>query len=424
MTIFKKSLDKFLDGLKTGNKKLKIKKPELLAPAGSLEKLKTAIHFGADAVYLGGKNFSLRNFAGNFTDQEMEEGIKFARKHKVKTYITCNAFPENNELEAISNYLIFLSKLQPDAIIIADPGVVQLAIEYSPEIPIHLSTQANTTNYMSVNFWEKIGVSRVNLARELTLEQIKTINQNTKIETEVFVHGAMCISYSGRCLLSSFMSGRSANKGRCSHPCRWKYHLKEELRPGEYYPVLEDDRGSYIFNSKDLCMIEHIDKVIESGADSLKIEGRMKGTFYLGSVVKAYREAIDLYFHKKTYSVKPSWTELLSSVANRKYCTGFFLDDPDSISANIENIKPDNVHNFLGTITGIKDKMLIVDAKNRILPGEQVKILSPDKAPKPYTVIKITDQNLNSVEKTKPNETFLIQIDNSNFSKGDILFKE
>lgn len=402
---------------------MKIKKPELLAPAGSLEKLKTGVHFGADAVYLGGKNFSLRNFAGNFTDSEMEEGINFARKNKVKTYIACNIFPNSNEKTKIENYLNFLSEIKPDALIIADPGVVDLAKKHAPNIPIHLSTQANTTNYMTANFWKKLGVSRVNLARELTLEQIKEVKQNTDIEIEVFIHGAMCISYSGRCLLSSFMSKRSANRGTCSHPCRWKYHVSEELRPGEYNPVLEDNRGTYIFNSKDLCMIQHLDKVIETGADSLKIEGRMKGLFYLGSVVKTYREAIDSYFSGEKYKINPSWIDLLSSVANRKYCTGFFLDDPDSVSANFENIKPDNVHNFLGLIKEIKEDSIVIDAKNRICKGEEIKILSPSKTPESFMVTNIKDLNFNSVEKTKPNESFMIQIGSISFCPGDILYK-
>ncbi|MCB9493953.1 MAG: U32 family peptidase [Desulfobacteraceae bacterium] len=402
---------------------MRIKKPELLAPAGSYEKLKTAVHFGADAVYMGGKNFSLRNFAGNFSDKEMIEGIKFAKDHNVKTYITCNIFPDSTEINEFAKYLAFLSEIKPDALIIADPGVLELASNYAPEIPVHLSTQANTTNHMSANFWKKSGVSRVNLARELSLDQIKIIRENSDIELEIFIHGAMCVSYSGRCLLSSFMSKRSANKGKCSHPCRWKYHVREELRPGEYYPVMEDDRGTYIFNSKDMCMIEHIDKVIESGVDSLKIEGRMKGTFYLGSVVKAYREAIDRYFEDKTYSVNPQWTELLASVANRKYCTGFLLNDPDSVAPNIENIKPDNVHNYLGTITDIKEDALVVSAKNRILQGEEIKILSQGKDLTPFKVEKITDLNNNIVEKAKPNETFLVYINSSGFSPGDILFK-
>jgi putative protease len=403
---------------------VKIKKPELLAPAGSLEKLKTAIHFGADAVYMGGKNFSLRNFAGNFTNTEMTKAISFARERNVKIYITCNIFPDSSELTEFKNYLKFLSEIKPDALIIADPGVVELALSYSPGIPIHLSTQANTTNYMSANFWKKAGVSRVNLARELTMDQIKSVKENSNLEVEVFIHGAMCISYSGRCLLSSFMSGRSANKGKCSHPCRWRYHVQEELRPGEYYPIMEDNRGTYIFNSKDLCLIEHLDKVIETGADSLKIEGRMKGTFYLGSVVKVYREAIDSYFEAESYEFKYEWLELLSSVANRNYCTGFFLNDPDSVSANFENIKPDNVHNFLGTIKGIKNNMLIVDAKNKIIPNEKIKILSPGKKLTPYLVEKITDENFNILEKAKPNETVFIKIENTNFSEGDILFKD
>lgn len=404
--------------------KVKIKKPELLAPAGSLEKLKTAVHFGADAVYMGGKNYSLRNFAGNFTNKEMIEGINYAQKNNVKAYITCNIFPESSEIKAFEDYIKFLSDIKPDALIIADPGVVELALQNAPHIPIHLSTQANTTNYMSANFWKKNGVSRINLARELTIEEVRAVKENSDIEVEIFIHGAMCISYSGRCLLSSFLSGRSANKGKCSHPCRWKYHVQEELRPGEYYPVMEDDKGTYIFNSKDLCMIEHLDKVIETGVDSLKIEGRMKGTFYLGSVVKTYRDAIDNYFKTKEYKLKSEWTELLSSVANRKYCTGFFLNDPDSVSANIENIKPDNVHNFLGTIKCIKDEMLVIEAKNRILLNEKIKILSPYKEIKTYIIEKITDQNLNPLEKAKPNETVFINIGNTDFSVGDILFKD
>jgi putative protease len=219
------------------------------------------------------------------------------------------------------------------------------------------------------------------------------------------------------------MSKRSANRGTCSHPCRWKYHVSEELRPGEYNPVLEDNRGTYIFNSKDLCMIQHLDKVIETGADSLKIEGRMKGLFYLGSVVKTYREAIDSYFSGEKYKINPSWIDLLSSVANRKYCTGFFLDDPDSVSANFENIKPDNVHNFLGLIKEIKEDSIVIDAKNRICKGEEIKILSPSKTPESFMVTNIKDLNFNSVEKTKPNESFMIQIGSISFCPGDILYK-
>lgn len=403
----------------------KQKKPELLAPAGSFEKLKTAVHFGADAVYMAGKQFSLRNFATNFTNNELKEAVNFAKKQKVKTYITANIFPRENELNEIASYFSFLNtEVKPDALIIADPGVLSLAAEYAPDIDIHLSTQANTTNSGTINFFRQFGVTRVNLARELTVEEISEIRKNTDSELEVFVHGAMCISYSGRCLLSSFMSGRSANHGECSHPCRWKYSVQEELRPNEYYPVSEDEKGTYIFNSKDLCMISHIDKLIESGVDSLKIEGRMKGLFYLGAVVKVYREAIDSYFENQDFSPDPLWTELLSKVSNRRYCTGFYLNDPDSTAANTENIKPDNVHNFLGNITDIIDDSIIVNVKNRFRTDDFIRILSPGKPAEHFRINSIFDEKNNRVETARPNTVLKIDIGKNSFTAGDMVFKE
>ncbi|PID78061.1 MAG: peptidase U32 [Deltaproteobacteria bacterium] len=402
---------------------MKGKKIELLAPAGNFEKLETAIHFGADAVYMGGKNFSLRNYADNFSEEDLKEGISYARSMNVKTYIACNIYPYPDEIENIREYLCLLNDLKPDALIIADPGIIRLARKYAPDLDIHLSTQSSTTNHESVKFWKEAGVSRVNTARELSLEQIKYIKGNSDIELELFVHGAMCISYSGRCLLSSFMSKRSANHGECSHPCRWKYRLEEEMRPGEYYPVAEDSRGAYFFNSRDLCMIEHIDKLIFAGADSLKIEGRMKGIFYLGAVVKVYREAVDAFLETGRHVMNPYWTELLSSVSNRQYCTGFYLGDEEALKANTFNKKPDNIHNFLGKISGFSDKKIMVEVRNKFKKNEDIKILSVLKNPVIYKISGIYNENMMPEEEAKPNEKVFIEIGDLNFKKGDILFK-
>jgi len=268
----------------------RIRTIELLAPAGSFEKLETAIHYGADAVYLSGQNFSLRNFAGNFSMDELYRAVCLARLKNVRVYLACNIYPRNFEEAAIVEYLHQIGDLRPDAIIIADPGILLEARRIIPHIPVHLSTQANTTSRLSARFWESLGVARINVARELSLREIKEIADATPIEIEAFVHGAMCISHSGRCLLSSFMAGRDGNRGMCAHPCRWNYFLVEETRPGQYMPVLEDARGTYIFNSKDLCMIDHVSEMIEAGITSFKIEGRLKGINYLATVVKTYRE--------------------------------------------------------------------------------------------------------------------------------------
>ncbi|MCL2761185.1 MAG: U32 family peptidase, partial [Desulfuromonadales bacterium] len=285
-----------------------MKLPELLAPAGNLEKLKIAVHYGADAVYLGGKAFGLRNFADNFSFDEMREGLSYAHERGVKAYLTLNSYIGNDDLNALKEYLEELKRLLFDAYIVADPGVVQLVHEISPEKPLHLSTQANTINWRSCLFWKKQGISRINLAREMTLKNVSETSKKTDIELEMFVHGAMCISYSGRCLISSVMSGRSANKGECSHPCRWSYSLVEETRPGEYFPVTEDDKGTFIFNSRDLCLVEHLPEILEASVDSLKIEGRMKGIYYVASVVRVYRAALDaIKAEGKEYKINPLW---------------------------------------------------------------------------------------------------------------------
>ncbi|MBR4695129.1 MAG: U32 family peptidase, partial [Selenomonadaceae bacterium] len=270
-----------------------MKKPELLAPAGNMEKLKMALLYGADAVYLGGKSFGLRALGGNFSREEMEEGISFAHGMGKKAYVTVNIFPHNSDLEGLPDYLHFLSEAGADALLIADLGAFLMAREMVPELPIHVSTQANATNWAAVDGWRKLGASRVVLARELSLQEIREIREKCPVELELFVHGAMCISYSGRCLMSNYFTGRDANRGNCAQACRWSYRLVEEKRPGQYIPVAEDERGTYIFNSKDLCLLPHLKEVLLSGVDSLKIEGRMKSVHYVASVVKAYREAID-----------------------------------------------------------------------------------------------------------------------------------
>ncbi|HEY5512096.1 MAG TPA: peptidase U32 family protein, partial [Geomonas sp.] len=273
-----------------------MKKPELLAPAGNMEKLKVAIRYGADAVYLGGKAFGLRNLADNFTLEELREAVDYAHERGVKVYLTLNSFPGNDDITQLERYLRDIAQIKLDAYIAADPGVIALIQELSPEREIHLSTQANTTNWRSARFWQSQGVKRVNLAREMSLAEIGETAQKCDLELEAFVHGAMCISYSGRCLLSSAMTGRDANKGECTQPCRWNYAIVEQSRPGEYFPIQEDDGGSFIFNSKDLCLIEHLPDLVRSGVSSLKIEGRMKGIYYAASVIRIYREALDSYW--------------------------------------------------------------------------------------------------------------------------------
>ncbi len=324
-------------------------KPELLAPAGNFEKLEIAIHYGADAVYLSGKDFSLRNFSQNFTHKELFDAVLFAHNHKVKVYLACNIFLRNHEQKDLKSFLTKIDKIAPDAVIISDPGIIMLAKEIIPDIDIHLSTQANTTNLQAAKFWHSLGVKRINLSRELSIDEIKEITAGSKIEIETFIHGAMCVSYSGRCLLSSFLSKRSSNSGLCSHPCRWKYSVVEELRPGKYHSLMEDNKGSYIFNSKDLCMIRHIPELINANISSLKIEGRMKGINYLAAVVKTYRNAIDKYIEDPdAYKMDPDWFAELDQVFHREYCTGFYFNKPDELLPNYNNIHHGKIHSFIG----------------------------------------------------------------------------
>ena len=378
----------------------KSKKVELLAPAGNLEKLEIAIHYGADAVYLGGKDFSLRNFSGNFSLEEIKQGVAYAHDRGVKVYVTVNIYARNDQQQGISAYLAKLGALVPDGVIVADPGIFMTARELMPHIPLHLSTQANSTNYKTVEFWQRLGIHRVNLARELTLAEIKDIGEQAQIEIEAFVHGAMCIAYSGRCLLSSFMANRHSNRGMCTHPCRWKYALVEEIRPGEYMPIAEDDRGTYIFNSKDLCMIEHMPAMIESGVAALKIEGRMKGINYLASVVKVYREAIDRYFQDPAgYSARPEWLIELAKISNRGYCTGFYFDDPQQVVPDYEFIKNIDTHLFVGKILAAHDDgRTLMEVRNKCRAGDQVEILSPRQTVRNTSIGTMQDEEGKPIE--------------------------
>ena len=356
--------------------------PELLIPASSLEVLKTAVMFGADAVYIGGEAFGLRAKAKNFSMEDMREGIAFAHEHDVKVYVTANILAHNDDLEGVREYFQELKEIKPDALIIADPAIFEIAGEICPEIERHISTQANNTNYGTFNFWHKLGATRVVTARELSLEEIREIRANIPddLEIETFVHGAMCISYSGRCLLSNFMVGRDANRGACTHPCRWKYSIVEEIRPGEVMPVFENERGTYIFNSKDLCMIEHIPELLESGIDSLKIEGRMKTALYVATVARTYRKAIDDYQKDpKLYEENMPWyLEQISNCTYRQFTTGFFFGKPDETTQIYDSNTYVKEYTYLGIIGEEKEGTYRIEQRNKFSVGEAIEVMKPN----------------------------------------------
>ena len=356
--------------------------PELLVPAGGPQTLKVAVHYGADAVYLGGRSFGLRAKADNFSDSEIEEAIRFCHARGVRVYVTVNIFAHQRDLEGLHGYLQQLREWRPDGLIIADPGVFLMAKELCPQIPLHISTQANNTNSETCRFWAGQGASRIVTARELSLEEIRAIRSSVpEIEIESFVHGAMCISYSGRCLLSNVLNGRDANQGSCTHPCRWKYALAEESRPGEYFPVEEDERGSYIFNSKDLCMIEHIPDLIAAGIDSFKIEGRMKTALYVATVTRAYRMAIDWALaDPETYLSRLDWLRKeVGSNTNRQFTTGFYYGRPtaeDQIYGTSTYVT-DRV--YIGTVESIDDRgRIVIGQKNKFAVGDILELVKPD----------------------------------------------
>lgn len=360
-----------------------MRKPELLIPASSLEVLKTAVLFGADAVYIGGEAFGLRAKAKNFDKESMKEGIAFAHERGVRVHVTANILAHNRDLEGAREYFKELKELKPDAMIIADPGMFTLAREICPEIDIHVSTQANNTNYMTYRFWYQQGAKRVVSARELSLDEIKEIREHIpeNLEIESFIHGAMCISYSGRCLLSSFFTGRDANQGACTHPCRWKYSVMEEKRPGEYFPVYENERGTYIFNSKDLCMIEHIPEMIGAGIDSFKIEGRMKTALYVATVARTYRKAIDDYLEsEEKYRANMEWyKEEISKCTYRQFTTGFYFGKPDENTQIYDSNTYINEYIYLGSIEEVTEEGLAkITQKNKFCVGDRIEIMKPD----------------------------------------------
>lgn len=359
-----------------------MRKPELLIPASSLEVLKTAVLFGADAVYIGGEAFGLRAKAKNFSGEEMKQGIAFAHAHGVRVHVTANILAHNSDLDGAEAYFHELKEMKPDALIIADPGMFMLARKICPEIEIHVSTQANNTNYMTYLFWHDLGAKRVVSARELSLDEIKEIRRRIPedMEIESFIHGAMCISYSGRCLLSNYFTGRDANQGACTHPCRWKYAVMEESRPGEYLPVYENERGTYIFNSKDLCMIEHIPEMIDAGIDSFKIEGRMKTALYVAAVARTYRKAIDDYFmSEEKYRANMGWYKSeISKCTYRQFTTGFYFGKPDENTQIYDSNTYVNEYVYLGMIESVSgDGKVKIEQKNKFSVGDHIEIMKP-----------------------------------------------
>ncbi|MBE5847474.1 MAG: U32 family peptidase [Lachnospiraceae bacterium] len=374
-----------------------VKKPELLIPAGSLEVLKTAVMFGADAVYIGGEAFGLRAKAKNFSDKDMREGIDFAHAHGVRVHVTANILAHDYDLDGAREYMRELRDLKPDALIIADPGMFTIAKEECPEIERHISTQANNTNYMTYRFWHEQGAKRVVAARELSLGEIEDIRAHIPddLEIEAFVHGAMCISYSGRCLLSNFMAGRDANRGACTHPCRWKYAVVEEKRPGEYYPVEENERGTYIFNSKDLCMIEHIPELVRAGIDSFKIEGRMKTALYVATVARTYRKAIDDFFEsEEKYRANMDWYRAeISKCTYRRFTTGFFFGKPDEEAQVYDSNTYINEYIYLGIVEDVDDRGFArITQRNKFCKGDAIEIMQPDGTNIPVTVKALYDE--------------------------------
>lgn len=392
-----------------------MRRPELLIPASSLEVLKIAVMYGADAVYIGGEVFGLRAKAKNFSTEEMREGIDFAHEHGVKVYVTANILAHNGDLDGVRQYFEELREIQPDALIISDPGIYRIAKEVCPEIERHISTQANNTNYGTYRFWHEMGAKRVVSARELSLEEIKEIRANIPddLEIETFIHGAMCISYSGRCLLSNYFTGRDANQGACTHPCRWKYSIVEETRPNEYMPVYENERGTYIFNSKDLCMIEHIPELMDAGIDSFKIEGRMKTALYVATVARTYRKAIDDYKESPELYRKnlPWYADQISNCTYRQFTTGFFFGKPTEETQIYDNNTYVKEYTYLGIVgTRNKEGLYRIEQRNKFSVGEQIEVMKPDGRNLEVTVKRIVDEEGTDAE-SAPHPKQILYID-------------
>lgn len=401
-------------------------KPELLAPAGNMEKLKYALHYGADAVYLAGNRYGLRAKAGNFSIDELKEAVTYVHDRGKKIYVTMNIIPHNEDFEGMVDYIKTLEDLKVDEIIVADPGVVSLIKETAPNLKISLSTQANTTNSYSANFWHKMGVNRIVLARELSLKEIKEIRENTPktLELEAFIHGAMCISYSGRCLLSNYMANRDANKGDCAQPCRWNYSLMEKTREGEYFPVYEDEKGTYVFNSKDLCLIRRVPELIEAGVDSFKIEGRMKSVFYVSTVVNTYRKVIDRYLQDpEGYEFDERDFIELKKISHREYTEGFAFNKPTHEDQNYDTSTYVRDYDFAGVILDYDEetKIATVEQRNKIEIGSKVEIMTPGEDFKIEEITQMWDEEGNPIESTPhPKMIFKVKLE-TKVSPMDIL---
>ena len=394
-----------------------MRKTELLIPASNLEVLKTAVIFGADAVYIGGEAFGLRAKAKNFTLQDMREGIAFAHERGVKVYVTANILAHNYDLDGARTYFGELKEIKPDALIISDPGMFTLAKEVCPEIDIHISTQANNTNYLTYDFWYKMGATRVVSARELSLAEIKQIREHIPedMEIESFIHGAMCISYSGRCLLSNYFTGRDANHGACTHPCRWKYAVVEESRPGEYLPVYENERGTYIFNSKDLCMIEYIPEILEAGIDSLKIEGRMKTALYVATVARTYRKALDDFMEsEEKYRSNMEWyKEEIGKCTYRQFTTGFYFGRPDENTQIYDSNTYINEYIYLGIVGQLDERGLVrIEQRNKFSVGDVIEIMKPNGENVETKVLAMFNEDGETMESCPhPKQVVYLQLD-------------
>ncbi len=404
-------------------------KVELLAPAGNIEKLKMALIYGADAVYMGGTKFGLRAQAGNFSMDEIIEAVEFTHGMGKKLYVTVNIIPHNDDLIGLPQYLKELEKVGIDAIIISDPGILTIAKEAIPDMELHLSTQANNTNYKAAEFWYNQGINRIILARELSFKEIREIVDKApkQLHFEAFVHGAMCISYSGRCLLSNYMVGRDANRGECAHPCRYKYRLVEEKRPGQYMPIEEDERGTYIFNSRDLCMIEYIPQLIDSGIKSLKIEGRMKSSYYVATVVRAYRKAIDEYYkNPDNYKFNTEWLEEVGKASHREFFTGFFHDKPDEKGQIYDTGSYIRDYDFVGLVLDYdsETKLAIVEQRNKMNIDDEIETIGPHRQMFKQTITEMWDDEGNAIDSAPHPQQIIKMKMVQPVSKYDILRRE
>ncbi len=408
---------------------IKKKRPELLIPANSLDVLRIAVIYGADAVYVGGEVYSLRAKAHNFSMEQMREGIIFAHQHGVKVYVTANILAHDQDLEGVRAYFQELKEIQPDALIISDPGVYDIACEVCPEIERHVSTQANNTSYGTYLFWHRLGAKRVVSARELSLDEIREIRRKIPpdMEIESFIHGAMCISYSGRCLLSNYFTGRDANQGACTHPCRWKYAVVEEQRPGEYLPVYENDRGTYLFNSKDLCMIEHMDDLIRAGIDSFKIEGRMRAALYVATVARTYRKAIDDCMEsEERYRENMDWyREQIGGCTYRQFTTGFFYGKPNEHTQIYDESTYMKGYTYLGYVEAVDDRGLgRITQKNKFSVGDHIEIMKPDGSDIQTVVLELLDEEGRQRESAPHSREVLYVRLGAGVEKYDILRRE